>query len=577
MVEISRTIGDAMLDVLRAYGVEYIFSSPGSEWAPVWDALARAKAEERGPVYINTRHEELAVSLAAGYHRRSRKLTALLLHAGVGPLHCGMALRAALHEHVPMVVLVGETAGFGQMPGHVPGSHWQRKLADIGGPAAIVRPFVKRATSVTSREVLLGMLQDACRLALTPPYGPVFLSVPFEYLSGSSPEFEGQCTPPPLPTRADSSALNQVAVQLVQAERPVLLTETAGRNPANVELLVELAELLAIPVAEALSPAFLNFPRNHPLHQGFESKQLLQSADLALLVSTQSPWYPVTSGPKNAKVILIDDNPTHEISPYWGYPVDQVIGGDLNTTLEELIAHVKRLIDGDEGKLVAHRERWSHWQKKHEQQQEELQARALAQAQRKPMDARWVARTIGQVLPLDAIVADETTTHHGLFLRYLGQHVPETYQSRDTGGLGVSLGLALGLKLATPDRLVAAILGDGAFNYNPVLPAFGFAQQFGKPILVILMENQGYVAMKQDLLKTMPDGWSTHTNTFFGSEIEPAPDYVAIAQACGAYGERVEDPGALEGALGRAIKRVEEGQLSLLHLVLDPWNHLPAH
>lgn len=574
MSEDSRTIGDAILEVFRGYGAEYIFSSPGSEWAPVWEALARAKAEDRGPIYLNTRHEDLAVSMAAGYQRQSGKLAVVLLHTGVGTLHGGMALRAALIERVPMVVLTGETAGFGETPGYQPGAHWQHQLSDIGGPAAIARPFVKRATTVTSREVLLGMIQEACRLALTAPQGPVLVSVPCEYVFDNSPVAESRCTPPPLPTRADSSALEQLARQLVQAEHPVLLTETAGRNPANVPLLVELAETLGMPVAEALNPVFLNFPRNHPLHQGHDSKTLLENADVVLLAGARSPWYPVSNAPKNARVFLMDNDPGHDVTPYWAFPLDQVFGGDLNASLRELTAQVRQLVAADGGKAAVARERLSHWQKEHEQQYEQSRARALAQAERKPMDARWAAHVIGQVLPADTIVAEETITHGGVLLRYLAKHVPGTYQSCTAGGLGVGLGLALGMKVAEPDRLVAAIVGDGAFNYNPVLQAFGFAEQFRTPILIVVMENQGYVAMKRGLINAYPDGWAKRTSTYFGTEIEPTPNYTGITQACGGYGERVEDPGMLEGALRGAIEHVQGGQLSLLHLVLDPWSHL---
>lgn len=82
--------------------------------------------------------------------------------------------------------------------------------------------------------------------------------------------------------------------------------------------------------------------------------------------------------------------------------------------------------------------------------------------------------------------------------------------------------------------------------------------------------------MKRSHLNSMPDGWAARTNRFFGTEITPTPDYSAIARAFGGHSERVEDPGALADALRRAIERVEDGQLSLLHLVLDPWRHLRA-
>jgi len=570
MAENSMTVGDAMLEVFRAYDAEYVFSSPGSEWAPVWDALARAKAMGKGPVFINTRHEGLAVSLAIGYYYRSRKLPIVLLHAGVGPLHAAMELRSAGREHIPMVVLAGESAGYGEMPGPDPGSQWVRVLGDVGGSAALVRPLMKWAHTVTSHAVLIGMVQDACRQALTQPTGPVFLSIPLEFMLGECPPFCSRCSPPPTATHADSLALEEIARQLLDAQRPVLLTEYAGRDPRNVGLLVELAESLALPVVEARGPVFMNFPRDHTLHQGFDADQLLSEADLVLLVADRMPWYPPSQRPTDAKVILIDENPSNNLSPYWAFGVDTVVGGELTSSLQKLNAQVSRLKGTSGNREGVFEERSATYMQRHRRVREDLRSRAMALAETRPMNAVWATMVIGEALPQDALVLEETVTHKGPILRHVPRSLPGTYYGRGTGGLGTGLGVAMGLKMAEPDRLVVAFMGDGAFNYNPVPAAFGFAQQFGAPILVILMDNQGYAAMKRSHLEYYPEGWSVRTDTFFGAEIEPRPDYVAMAQAFGGYGEQVDDPEALPAAVARAIARTEAGQLALLDLILDP-------
>ena len=566
----STTVGDGMLEIFRCYGVEYIFSSPGSEWAPVWDALAKAKASGSGPTFINTRHEGLAVSLATGYYYRSGKLPIVLLHAGVGPLHAAMELRSAFREQIPMVVLSGESAGYGEMPGPDPGSQWVRVLGDVGGTAALVRPIVKWANTVTSCEVLLGMLQDACRQALTHPAGPVFLSIPLEFMHGECAPTAFRCAPPLTATYADPPALEDVARLLLEAKRPVLLTEYAGRDPQNVGPLVELAETLALPVIEALAPAFMNFPRDHGLHQGFDARELLSEADLVLLVADRVPWYPPSKRPTDARIILIDENPSHSLSPYWAFGVDAVVGGQLASSLRRLIREVSRLKDAS-GHLEREREeRRAKLMDRHLRLREGLRSQALALAKRRPMNAVWATQVVGEALPADALVLEETVTHKGAILRHVPRSSPGTYYGRSTGGLGVGLGVAMGLKMAEPNRLVVAFIGDGSFNYNPVPAAFGFAQQFGAPIFVVLMNNGSYAAMKRSHLEYYPEGWSVRTDTFFGAEIEPRPDYVALARAFGGYGEQVEDPEDLPAAVARALERVETGQLTLLDLVVDP-------
>src|ERR687896_2552744 len=144
MIETEGLTGaDTLLRVLAHMGVDRIFASPGSEWSPVWEAFAKAKAQSEGvPLYISSRHEEIAVGMASGYAKSTGKLPAVMIHTTVGSLHASMALRGALHENVPMVVLAGESIAFGETPGPDLGAHWLSQLADIGGPARLVERCV---------------------------------------------------------------------------------------------------------------------------------------------------------------------------------------------------------------------------------------------------------------------------------------------------------------------------------------------------------------------------------------------------------------------------------------------------
>src|SRR2546428_4512653 len=125
---------ETLLRVLRAMGVERIFASPGSDWAPLWEVLAKLHWPDV-PEYLSTRHEETAVGMATGYAKASGKLPAVVLHTTVGALHATMGVRAALHERIPMVVLAGESIGFAEGTHSVMGRQWLRLLTDVGGPA----------------------------------------------------------------------------------------------------------------------------------------------------------------------------------------------------------------------------------------------------------------------------------------------------------------------------------------------------------------------------------------------------------------------------------------------------------
>src|SRR5581483_7760525 len=151
--------------------------------APIWEALANPGLKDK-PMYLSARHEEIAVGMASGYAKSTGKLPAVMVHTSVGSLHASMALRGALHENVPMVVLTGESIAFGESPGPDLGAHWLSQLADIGGPARLVERCVKWSFAVNTQAVFPSAVQRACQLAMTDPKGPVFVSLPLEFLFG---------------------------------------------------------------------------------------------------------------------------------------------------------------------------------------------------------------------------------------------------------------------------------------------------------------------------------------------------------------------------------------------------------
>ena len=141
--------GKAMVKIFQRAGVDYIFSSPGTEWPPVWEAFAEFR--EQGidrPQYINCRHEAAAVAMASGYTKITGKPQAVLLHATAGPLNAAMFLRAAYQERVPMVICCGETSAFGEEsrlpdPGNqwIHGSYGHRRPGGVAPPLRqVVRP-----------------------------------------------------------------------------------------------------------------------------------------------------------------------------------------------------------------------------------------------------------------------------------------------------------------------------------------------------------------------------------------------------------------------------------------------------
>ncbi len=484
--------GETLVEVLNANGVEYIFASPGSEWPPLWEALSRRMAEgEHAPKYMTCRHEALAVGAAAGYHRATGKLPAVVMHTTVGTVNAATALRGSLHDGTPMVVISGESIGYGDMRGTDPGAQWLHELSDIGGPERLIRPVVKWSATVRTRETLADTLHRACRIALEAPRGPAYVNAPVEIMLEQtetrislSPEMQASLS-------ADERSLREVARLLVNAERPVVITELLGRDPEAVPALVEIADKLALPVVEAASVGATNFPTDHPMHQGYDARPFLAEADMVLLLDSATPWHPPASGPfDTAKIVNFSPDPDLRLRPYAPYPANITIPGDAGVHLRALAAIVRETpVDGSaSARINARRQRLSE---AHRKRRAQLAEAALAAKDREPIASVWAAHAINQAIPDHALIVTELITHRRVIELYLERREPgRTLQS--FGGLGQGLPNALGVKTANPDRLVVCLLGDGAFNYNPVLACYGYAQEHALPFLTIILNNQMY-------------------------------------------------------------------------------------
>src|SRR5262252_6079017 len=398
----------ALLRTLRRMGVEKIFASPGSDWAPLWEALAMPAAREEFPEYLSSRHEETAIAMASGYAKSSGKLCAVVLHTTVGALHATMGMRAALHERIPMVLLAGESITFGERPEYGIGPQWLRLLTDVGGPARLVASSVKWSFGLNDSALLAATIERACRIATSAPRGPAFVSIPTEYLMDSRPEEAQRSAAPVRNAAADPAALEELAGMLGAAERPVILAEEAGRDPGAVDHLVGLAETLGAPVFEGWHPGYVNFPRTHPLYGGAapDMKALLGEADLLLCIETVVPAHPpaILSGSK-ARIAFLGEDPLHCHLPWWGFRSDVSVAGACAPSLALLAERVARSIPKGSRSSQA-----SQWAGRNAKSREQARETGRSAGTRDRIESAWVGHELNAVLPGDAIAVDETIT-----------------------------------------------------------------------------------------------------------------------------------------------------------------------
>ncbi len=559
------TGAQTMLRVLAKMGVEKIFASPGSEWSPVWEALAEPGVEGM-PQYLSTRHEEVAVGMASGYAKATGKLPAVMIHTTVGSLHATMGMRGAIREQVPMVVFSGESIGFGEDEGPDPGGQWLGHLSNIGGPAKLVEQTVKWSFGVNNKAILPATIQRACQLAMAAPKGPTFVSLSMEHMFDKMiKDVPGDLGFAPGAT-ADPKGVEELAALLAGAKNPVIVTEDSGRSEKSVHCLVEIAELLGCAVCETRSTGALNFPRTHPLHSGYDPRRALAGADVIFLLAVIAPWHPASATPSpGATVAILDENPLRHDMPYYGYQADLCLTGEIESSLESLLAALKKKVSAGD---ASRKQRAEELGRKNTAMRKAWRDEALALGGQKPMDTRWVAHELSQVLPADAMVVEETITHRLAVHRYLDNVKPGSYFAGCVGGLGTGLSTALGVKSANPKRPVICLIGDGSFNYDPVPAVYGAVQEHNLPFLTVMFNNQGYLSQKSGIPRYYPDGWAVKSKNFSGLHIAPCPEYSQLMKAFDGYGEKVEEPGEVRKAIERGLRAVAGGQAALLDIRL---------
>ncbi len=556
--------GEAVLEACRKLEVDYIVSSPGTEWAPVWEAMANQKQQGRnGPAFMDCWHETLAVDIAAGYTLATGRMQAVLLHAGSGLLQGAMGLHAAWVAGVPMLVISGESVTYGEQPGFDPGAQWINNLSIPGGTQNLVAPIVKYASQLGSAYTLYESAIRAGELAQRTPKGPTYLSVSTETLMDEwNPPTNGRVVPAAPKILTAPEDIDRLAGHLARAKNPVVITEAAGREPETFEALVALAELLALPVVETSGALFANFPKDHPLHQGHDLKPFREEADLAVVIRTRAPWYPPSNRPPGAVIAVIDESPHRDTMVYQSLQADMYLEGDAAHTLRDL-ADAVALLGFDNDLVEARRSRLAD---AHDRLQESRRARQAEARNKTPIDPVWLCAALGEVMPPGTVYVDEVTTHTLMLREHIKWNDPHSLFTRQ-GGLGQGLGLSLGIKLAKPDQPVVTLIGDGGFLYNPVLAGLGAARDYKLPILSVIFNNSKYAAMQGMHLKMYPDGTAISTDSFLGTHIH-APDFVKIAEAFDAFGQRVEDPDELEDALSNGLEAVNDGRAAILDVVV---------
>ncbi|MGE0340803.1 MAG: thiamine pyrophosphate-requiring protein [Xanthobacteraceae bacterium] len=554
---------EIFLRALGRSGVRYLFGNTGTDAAPIVEAYAKCSIEnvEQIPAPLLAAHETTAVSMAHGYAMVSRQLPAVFVHVSVGTANAVCSIMNAARENVPILLTAGrsplyEDSRIGSRDAYI---HWGQEMFD---QASMLRELVKWDYELRGAAQTELVVQRAVSIAMSEPRGPVYLSLPREALADQISDIrdhEGVTTlAAALPPEANSQGIAIAAELLAHAEKPVILVANAGRNPDTVAQIATFAERFQVPVV-AHCPRYMSFPSTHPLHLGFDPGDVIPEADVILVLECDVPWIAkLVRLRADCKVIHAGYDPQFENIPIRGFQSDLVLPGDVGALLERLTPVLEQQQKADLSKR-------QEWAEEKRARKAEVRARQLnAASAANPIHPAWVSHCIEQVKG-DGIVVNE----YPLLLDHCRFSDPGTYfGSSSAAGLGWGMGAALGAKLAEPEKLVIATLGDGSYIFaNPVAAHYA-AHQHQLPVLFVVFNNSMWGAVRRATMKVYPDGAASAANKNVLMDLDGLPAFEQICIAAGGYGERVELASELPAALKRALKVVrEEKRQALLNVI----------
>ncbi len=558
----SKTGRFAIMEQLLADDIHYMFGNPGTVEQGFLDVLEDFPDLK----YILTLQETVAVGIADGYARATKKPTVVQLHSGVGLGNAIGMMYQAKRGHAPLVVINGDA-----------GLRYDAMDAQMAADmVAMAEPVTKWATRVVDPSSLLRVLRRAIKIAATPPMGPVYICLPMDILDAPNDEAVIPTSFPVTRVAPEPEQIAQAVAMLATAQKPmIIMGDGVAASGAQAEL-TRVAELTGAEVWGADSSE-VNMSATHPLFKdmlghmfGEHSRAITSQADVVLICGTYvfPEVFPALSEvfAPDAKVIHIDLN-AYEVAK--NFPVDLGFISDPKTTLAKLAAALETTMTSAQKAAATNRARQHATVKEQEMAVQRATDRSMRGTL--PLHASQFMEELAIQLPKDAVIFDEALTTTPDLLRYLPATTPGHYFQTRGGSLGVGIPGALGLKLAHPDKTVIGFSGDGGSMYT--IQALWTAAHHNIGARFVICNNHSYKLLKLNIQQywhelKLPD------HEFPASFDLSNPDihFAALAQAMGVPAVRVERPEQIGPAIREALNH--DGPF-LIDLVIT--NDVPDH
>lgn len=546
------TAASLLLKYLEGEGVEYIFGVPGTSVVPIFDALNKQTYVKP----ILSKHEEGAAFMADGYARVSGKVGVCYATSGPGATNLVTGVATAYTDNVPLLVITG------QVPTSIYGKGtFQDSTKDGVDSVALFNPITKYSTMVMSKYKMAEVIREALRTAMSGKKGPVHISCPKDILEAEVEDI----TLPPATYRVKSEYFDrklviEAAARLVRAKRPAMLAGSGVIASGATPELLELAEMLNIPVATTPKGKGA-FPESHDLSLGVlgfsgspAAEYLLGDIDVLMVVGaslnqmTTFSWDPKLM--PSECLIHIDIDPS-QISK--NYPAHVALVGDCAAVMNEISFRILReLQEHDPTKerpvsdIIEYKRREGMFV-----DEEKMHSTSV------PVKPQTLMREIQENIPEDTIVFVDIGNIVCWALHYLRIERPNFISSFGLLPMGYAVAGVIGGKLAAPEKPVVCIIGDGDFLMNGM--EIAAAANHNIPVVWIVMNNAKLGLVHE--LQKFTLGEKTVSTVF------DKIDVAKVAEGLGAQGISIQRPGELSQVLPQALA---SHRPTVIDVTIDP-------
>ncbi|MDB5568152.1 MAG: benzoylformate decarboxylase [Tardiphaga sp.] len=517
------SVKDATLDLIRAFGIKKVFGNPGSTELPFlsdWpDDID----------YVLGLQEASVIGMADGYAQATRNASFVNLHSAAGVGHALGNIYTAHRNQTPMVITAGQQA---------------RSILPLQAflyaerASEFPRPYVKFSVEPARAEDVPAAIARAYYVAMQPPCGPTFVSVPIDdWTHPAQPIAARQVSRELGP---DANAMHELVVALSKSKKPALIVGPGVDRAEAVELMVQVAEKTKAAVWVSPFSARCSFPERHPQFAGFlhaspaQLSDALREYDLVVVIGAPVFTFHVEGHASifdgdTAIFQITDDTTSAAVAP---------IGTSIIATMKPALTLLLSLLP------------------------ETKRAAAPGRILPPPPDAAdpipidFLLHTLSRAMPSDAMLVEEAPSHRPAMQKFLPMRGQDSFYTMASGGLGHSLPASVGMALGYPDRRTVCLIGDGSAMYS--IQALWTAAQRKLPLTVVVINNSGYGAMRS-FSQVM------QVRNVPGLDL-PGLDFVKLAEGMGCDAVRVSNAAHLAPALARGL---QHPGVSLVEVIVD--------